>query len=439
MRLVQSLMHTPAEAIDARRTRAAEALAMDGAILLVGAGSPIPVPGGMDQVHAFAPHPHYQWLAGHRSPGGVIAYDPTDGVWHDFVPPVTTDDAVWEGRTTSFGEPLDGLTPWLESRRGKAIAALGVPFDGVTADTDLSSLLEPRLLAARRPKDEHELEIMQQACHATRHGFDAARRVIARQTITERAIEIELNAACLRAGGHGIGYHTIVGAGTNAAILHFSAGDRVVEDGSFVLIDAGCHINGYTADVSRTFIKGTPTQQHRDLYAVVLEAEQFSLERCTPGQEFRELHLETAVKLAEGLVHLGILKGNPAGLVERDAHANFFPHGLGHLVGLGVRDASGYVPGRERSDRFGLAFLRMDLPLEAGMVTTVEPGLYFIGPLLAQPDRRERFADCTNWDEVERWLHIGGVRIEDNVLVTESTPENLTADIDKSFDRMIVA
>ncbi|MEL6797071.1 MAG: aminopeptidase P N-terminal domain-containing protein, partial [Planctomycetota bacterium] len=236
-------MQTPAEAIAARRSRAAEVLAraMDNAILLVGAGSPIPVPGGMDQVHAFAPHPHYQWLAGHRSPGGVIAFDQSDGVWHDFVPPVTTDDAVWEGRTTSFGEPIEGLAPWLELRRGKATAVLGVAVDDVHADEDLSSALEPRLLAARRPKDEHELATMRRACDATRSGFDAARRVIARRNVTEREIEIELTAACLRAGGHGMGYHTIVGAGTNAAILHFSAGDRVVEDGSFVLIDAGCH------------------------------------------------------------------------------------------------------------------------------------------------------------------------------------------------------
>ncbi|MEO1535404.1 MAG: M24 family metallopeptidase [Planctomycetota bacterium] len=432
-------MQVPSDALAARRRRAAESLDLGDAVLLVGAGSPIPVPGGMDQVHPFAPHPHYQWLAGHRSPGGVVAFDPRSNEWRDFSPAVTMDDTVWEGRTESFGEPLEGLAPWLEARKDRAVAVLGVPVDGFAYDRDVSESLEPALLAARRAKDAHEIEVIRRACAATARGFTAAKNAIAQPNATERSIEVDLTLACLRAGGHGMGYHTIVGTGSNAAILHFSAGDRIARDGEFVLIDAGCHIDGYTADVSRTFVKGTPTQQHRDLYAIVLEAERFALEHCKPGQEFRALHLQTAAKLAEGLVHLGILRGDPAGLVERDAHANFFPHGLGHLVGLGVRDASGYLPGRERSDRFGLAFLRMDLPLEAGMVTTVEPGLYFIEPLLAQPDRRERFADCTAWDAVDRWLHIGGVRIEDDVLVTDAEPVNLTAEIDKSFESMMVS
>lgn len=433
-------MHTiDPDSIAARRARAAASLGLTNQILLVGAGTPIPVPGGMDQIHPFAPHPHYQWLAGHRAPGGVITFDPEANDWRDFSPAATEDDAVWEGRTASFGEPLEGLALWLAERAGRPVAMLGVPHAGINTDTSLSESLEPKLLAARRAKDDAELTIVRKACEATRLGFEAGRAAIARADSTERDIELDLTIACMRAGGHAMGYHTIVGAGPQSAVLHGSAREHTVADGEFVLIDAGCHIDGYTADVSRTFVKGTSTQQHQDLYAIVLEAEQFALDRCTAGQEFRELHLQTATKLAEGLVHLGILKGDPAGLVERDAHANFFPHGLGHLVGLGVRDASGYLPGRERSDRFGLAFLRMDLPLEAGFVTTVEPGLYFIEPLLRQPDRRERFADCTDWDEVERWLHIGGVRIEDNVLVTDAEPVNLTKGIDKSFESMIVS
>lgn len=423
----------------ARRERAAAALKLSNEILLIGAGSPIPVPGGMDQIFPFAPHPHYQWLAGHRAPGGVIAFDPEHNEWHDFSPAATEDDAVWEGRTESFGEPIEGLRPWLQARAGRSIAMLGVPLEGIPDVDAISASLEPTLLAARRAKDAAELATIRAACAATAAGFEAARRAIARHGATERDIELDLTIACMRAGGHAMGYHTIVGSGPNAAVLHFSAGDRAVSDGEFVLVDAGCHIDGYTADVSRTFVKGTPTQQHRDLYAIVLEAECFALERCVARQEFRELHLQTATRLAEGLVHLGILRGEPSGLVERDAHANFFPHGLGHLVGLGVRDASGYLPGRERSDRFGLAFLRMDMPLASGMVTTVEPGLYFIEPLLRQPERRERFADCTDWDRVEKWLHIGGVRIEDNVLVTDDQPVNLTEAIDKSFESIMVS
>jgi len=133
--------------------------------------------------------------------------------------------------------------------------------------------------------------------------------------------------------------------------------------------------------------------------------------------------------MTKGLVSLGILKGDPQSLVERDAHALFFPHGLGHLVGLGVRDASGRLPGREPSTRPGLASLRMDLPLQPGYVTTVEPGLYFIEPLLRDPKRREKYADDVNWDGLGRWLPLGGVRLEDNILVTHAGPVNLTKDI----------
>ncbi|MEO1583243.1 MAG: M24 family metallopeptidase [Planctomycetota bacterium] len=434
----------PHELLEARRRRAAESLGLTDEVLVVGAGSPVPVPGGMDQLLPFAPHPHYQWLAGHRSAGGVVAFDPKADEWRDFVPPTTEADRVWEGRADAPGEPIEGLMPWLTNRGAsgdRPVVSLGVRPAGIESlddDGQRAERAEHGLLAARRAKDEHELGTIRAACRATAEGFAAARDATARGD-SERLIELALTTACQRAGGHGMGYHTIVGSGPNAAVLHFSAGSRAPREGEFVLIDAGCHIDGYTADVSRTFVKGTPTQQHRDLFAIVLEAERFALERCTAGQEFRELHLQAATRLAEGLVHLGILKGDPAGLVERDAHANFFPHGLGHLVGLGVRDASAYLPGRARSERFGLASLRMDLPLEPGFVTTVEPGLYFIEPLLRQAERRERFADCTDWDKVERWLHIGGVRIEDDVLVTDAEPVNLTEGIDKSFESMIVS
>ena len=127
------------------------------------------------------------------------------------------------------------------------------------------------------------------------------------------------------------------------------------------------------------------------------------------------------------------MRGQAESLVEQEAHTLFFPHGLGHMVGLGVRDGSGMAPGRTKSTRASLATLRMDLPLAAGYVVTVEPGLYFIPALLNDPKRRERFRDCVNWPLVESHLSLGGVRIEDNVLVTTGAPENLTAAIPKTL------
>jgi Xaa-Pro aminopeptidase len=121
--------------------------------------------------------------------------------------------------------------------------------------------------------------------------------------------------------------------------------------------------------------------------------------------------------------------GAPDSLLERDTPALFFPHGIGHMVGLGVRDASGYLPGRTRSDRPGLNMLRTDLPLEAGYVMTVEPGIYFIPALLQDPALRERHRDAVRWDRVDALMTFGGIRIEDDVLVTTSEPEVLTSAI----------
>jgi Xaa-Pro aminopeptidase len=186
-------------------------------------------------------------------------------------------------------------------------------------------------------------------------------------------------------------------------------------------------------DVTRTFVVGRPSAFQRDLYQVVLAAEQNALARCVPGAEWCDLHLKAAVELTAGLVSLGVMRGQAESLVEQDAHTLFFPHGLGHMVGLGVRDGSGQLPGRAKSTRPGLATLRLDLPLAPGYVVTVEPGLYFIPALLNDPARRERYRDCVNWPLAEQHLHLGGVRIEDNAVVTAGAPENLTAAIPKTL------
>jgi Xaa-Pro aminopeptidase len=126
---------------------------------------------------------------------------------------------------------------------------------------------------------------------------------------------------------------------------------------------------------------------------------------------------------------MGVLRGRPEDLLARDAQALFFPHGLGHMLGLGVRDATGFLPGRRRSKRPGLRYLRVDLPLDKGFVMTVEPGIYFIPALLNNAANREQHRDTVAWERVDRMLDFGGIRIEDNVLVTDAAPEVLTAAI----------
>jgi len=421
--------------LDDRRVRVAAALDLGDAILLAGAGEPVSLPEGSDQNYPYRSHTEYYYLAAQECPGGVVAFDPRDGDragWISFVPDVTEGERVWEGRMQLPGASVAALEPWLTARRGRPIVMLGAPLRGVQADESRTFRAREQLKHARRIKDATEIALLRRAAAATAAGFAKLREML-RPGVTERALQIELEAEFFRHGGTRPGYGSIVGLGSNSAILHSTPSARAAQAGDFLLVDAGAEIDRYMADVTRTYAVGTPSVFQRDLFQVVLAAEERAIARCVPGAEWREIHLAAAVDLVAGLVSLGVMRGDPASLVEQEAHTLFFPHGLGHMVGLGVRDASGLLPGRAKSTRPSLATLRMDLPLAPGYVVTVEPGLYFIPALLNNPARRARFRDCVNWPLVESHLGLGGVRIEDNLLVTAGAPENLTAAIPKTL------
>jgi len=415
-----------------RRRRVAEAMGLQDEILLIGAGEPIPLPEGTDQTYPFFAHPEYHYLTGIDSPGGVLAFDPrqrSSKGWVSFVPDVTEAEKTWEGRTQPTGTPLSRLESWLGQRRGRQIINLGVPLRGVRSDEGDVARSREQFTHVRRAKDDVELSLLRRAAIATAKGFGAVRRHI-RAGVTERALQVELETEFFRNGADGVGFSTIVGSGPNAAVLHFSPSPRKIRRGDFVLIDAGARVNRYVIDVTRTFVAGgKPTHFQRDLFSVVLEAERNAISRCLPGVEWKEVHLRAAIEMTDGLVELKLMNGDAESLVEQGAHTLFFPHGLGHLVGLGVRDASGRYPGRPKDESLALRNLRMDLPLAAGYVTTVEPGLYFIPAILNDPKRRRQYRQVVNWHRVDHYIGLGGVRIEDNVLVTENGPEVLTASI----------
>jgi len=411
-----------------RRERAAAAWALNDEVVLVGAGPLVPIPGGADQTYPFIAHAEYLWLAGHEVVDAVLAFDPRDG-WTDFIPPVTKAERVWEGRTDSPGTPIQELAGWLAARRGRPVVGLGAAIPGLAGDGARAAVLREQLLHARRPKDAHELELLRRASEATAHGFRALVQAL-RPGVSERELQLELETGFRRGGADRTGYGTIVGIGSNAAVLHFLPGERRAQPGDVVLVDAGAEITRYTSDVTRTYrLPGGEDGFFRDLHALVLSVERNAIGRCRPGAEWRELHLHAAHEIAEGLAALGLLVGSADSLVERDTHALFFPHGLGHMVGLGVRDASGFLPGRARSTRPGLSMLRTDLPLEPGYVMTVEPGIYFIPALLQDAEQRERHRDAVRWDRVDALMDFGGIRIEDDVVITAREPEVLTAAI----------
>jgi Xaa-Pro aminopeptidase len=424
-----------------RRRRLARALDLPDALVVIGAGEPIPLPEGTDQTYPFRSHAEYFYAAAQECAGGIIAFDPRDGEdagWVSFVPEVTEGERVWEGRRQVPGTLLSGWPAWLAQRAGRTVAQLGEPVPGVSPSPALTAVVRERFTHARRPKDGHELAELRRGAAATAAGYRRLRDCL-RAGRTERELQIELEAEFFRAGATGTGYGTIVGTGPNSAVLHFAPSGRPAAAGEFILVDAGSELNRYVTDVTRTYVLGAATALQRDLYQLVLAAEERAVSQCRAGVEWRDLHLATAVQLVAGLVAMGLMRGDPESLVEQEAHTLFFPHGLGHMVGLGVRDASGLLPGRRKDPRPSLSTLRMDLPLAPGYLVTVEPGLYFIPALLQDPSRRTRFRDAVNWELVDQHMHLGGVRIEDNVLVTGGAPEVLTADIPKSWADAVVA
>ena len=416
--------------LERRRQRAADAFDDDPPIMLFGAGRPVQIPGGQDQTYPFIPYPEYYWLTGSRRWGGVLAYDPQDG-WRHFVRPVSQNERLWEGGGENVeGEDVAGLQDWLDQRAGHPVAVIGDDVDNVKNDLQRAAALQVSIDGVRRRKDAAEVALIERAAAATAAGHAKARHAI-RPGVSERRIRVELESEMFRKGADSVAFDTIVGAGTHAAVLHFEPGSRIVEPDDLVLIDAGASIAGYAADVTRTYPAAdrfTPRQQA--IYDLVLAAQLEAISTCRKNVEWHEVHRAAAAVIAAGLCDLGILRGRPDVLLESGAISLFLPHGVGHMVGLGVRDVGGLAAGREVSVHCGIR-MRVDLPLEEDFLMTVEPGVYFVPALLDDPERRERFADMVNWDVLASWRPVGGVRIEDNVLITAGDPRILTAEIPK--------
>jgi len=442
---------------NARRESLARRWNLSRELVVVPAGLLLPIE-GTDQPHDFHAHPEFVYLAGEGVPGAVVTFDPGEG-WTLFAPVASQEARVWEGD----GESLDALRArsgmervrpsaelgnWLEQRRGEPLAMLG-NHDierrhgeyGISnwhslelaEDAALAERLSEQMSESRRAKDAEELRRMRLAVESSQAGHLMAMDV-ARAGMTERRLAVEMEAEFFRHGALRTAYGSIVGSGTNGSILHIAPTNRVLREGDLVLIDAAAEYENYAADITRTFPVGPRFEgMQRDLYELVLATQSDAIARVRPDQEYRELHLAAALQIASGLRDLDILRGDPADLVEQDAHAIFFPHGLGHMIGLSTHDAGGCLAGRDKSDRFGLKWLRADLPLQPGYVVTIEPGIYFIKALLTDPAWREKFRDSVNWDRVDTMLEFGGIRIEDDVLVTESGAEVLSGAIPRSI------
>ncbi len=211
-------------------------------------------------------------------------------------------------------------------------------------------------------------------------------------------------------------------------VLHNHHHYNTLRSGQLLLGDHGAETAmHYAGDLTRTCpVDKVFTQRQKDVYNIVLDAEVGAIESLRPGLPYRDVHLAAARRMAEGLKSLGLMKGDLDEAVAQGAHALFFPHGLGHQIGLDVHDMEdlgedfvGYSADIQRSTQFGTAYLRLGRALEPGFVLTVEPGLYFIPELMDQWEAEGKFTDFINYGALKDWRSFGGIRIEDNVLVTE--------------------
>jgi len=275
---------------------------------------------------------------------------------------------------------------------------------GITAPTAMLAI-EPLLHEQRLIKSQAEIDLMHQAARISAQAHIKAMKMV-KPGMFEYMLEGEIRHHCAMQGARFDAYSSIVGSGDNACILHYTANDQEINDGDLILIDAGCEINHYASDITRTFpANGKFSSEQKALYQVVLDAQLAAIEQVKPGNHFNQPHEVALQVITQGLVDLGLLKGDVSELIESEAYKPFYMHKTGHWLGLDVHDVGAYkVEGEWRE-------------LEAGIVLTVEPGIYVA-------------VDDTNVDE--KWRGIG-IRIEDDVLVTDVGHLVLSKDVPKSI------
>ena len=275
------------------------------------------------------------------------------------------------------------------------------------------TIIDPTVLIheMRLHKTPEEVELMQRAADISAEAHILAMQK-ARPGMNEYQIESLLEAYMRDNGASGVAYNSIIGGGDNATILHYVENDQPLNDGDLLLIDAGAEYQGYAADITRTFpVNGKYTAAQKEVYNVVLDVQKQCVEATKVGhtvQSRQDLSIEL---LTEGMKQLGLLKGNTADLIKNKEYMKYYMHGVGHYLGLDVHDA-----GRYYTDQRSTA----SRPFEPGMVLTVEPGLY-----IPRDDK----------DAPEKYRGIG-IRIEDDVLITEDGNRNLTTKVPKEIDEI---
>ncbi|HVJ20461.1 MAG TPA: Xaa-Pro aminopeptidase [Polyangiaceae bacterium] len=407
-------------------------------------------------LHGYRAESHFLYFVGRPIEGAALLIEPQQGAVL-YAPEPDPEEELWTGRQASLAElerelgittkPISDLAPpsdtatlpaqdletafWQSEMLGRDIE----PGSGPELKGPDRALAEA-VITLRLKHDAAAIAQLRQAAEATRLAH-AAGALATRPRRYEAEVRGAMEGAIL-ASGCVCAYQPIVTVA--GEVLHNNRYDGAINEHDLLLADVGAETpEGWAGDVTRVWPAGTKfSTTQREIYEVVLQAQLAAIAAVRPGVRYLEVHRVAGKAVVRGLIALGILRGDADDLYERGAAALFFPHGIGHLIGLDVHDMedlgdlAGYAPGRERSESFGDRYLRLDRDLEAGMAVTIEPGYYAIKRLLQRPEEVGDLESSLNRSVLARYADVRGIRIEDDVLVTKDGAEVLTAGIPKT-------
>jgi Xaa-Pro aminopeptidase len=297
------------------------------------------------------------------------------------------------------------------------------------------------VVSMRSIKEKAEIEEIEKAVDIAYEMHVTAMKMC-RPGIKEQDIFGTIEGIALAKGG-GTAFPIILSI--NGQTLHNHTHSNFLSNGRMMVTDAGAETNlHYSSDITRTTpVGGKFSQRQKAVYEIVLRTNTESIKSAKPEMSNRDLHLNACKIIAQGMKDLGLMKGDTDEAVAAGAHALFMPHGLGHMMGLDVHDMealgenyTGYNEEVKRSDQFGLAYLRFALPFKTGHILTIEPGCYFIPELIDKWRSEKKFKEFINYDKIESYKDLGGIRIEDDILITEKGHKVLGKPVPKSVSEV---
>ncbi|NIO49249.1 MAG: M24 family metallopeptidase [Candidatus Aminicenantes bacterium] len=325
-------------------------------------------------------------------------------------------------KATKKGRKVHFLPPYRPETRLKLAQLLDLDPD-VIGDNASKELIK-EVVAQRSVKIDEEIDEMEKA-HSISYEMHTTAMRMAKAGVYERQIVGKIEGIAFSYGCQ-LAFPTILTI--DGQILHNHYHGNVLKDGRLLVNDSGAESEmHYASDITRTIpVGGKFTERQKEIYEIVLNSQETAIQSIKAGIKYREIHLKISKIIASGLKDLAMIKGDIEDAVREGVHAMFFPHGLGHLIGLDVHDMEdlgedyvGYDDKTKRSDQFGFAYLRFAKELQPGHVLTVEPGIYFIPALIDKWKGEKKLAQFIDYEKVDKYRDFGGVRIEDNVLVTE--------------------